>query len=412
MFDDILVEEKALVSFYSDVSTQSSRCYLRSFPGKLKNKIMNIIIVNETSDLGGAEAMAIELANALSAVSGNQVAFASAPGMLTERLENRVKFFPISRYSPRSFFKIYSDLGSIFQKGNFDVIHAQGATVGLIAGIAARMFSPKTKIVITHHSARFTRIPSCLANFLLNRFVDKFIAISDARYNSFVKAGFNKEKVVLVPNFVDRERLFSQATYEKMTKLMYSFGVLDGEKIVVGAGRLLPDKRFDIFIKTLVDCARQAPDIRIFGFILGDGPERKHLQDLVGRLAIPNLRIKLLGFQSNVAAYLKMADVFLFTSEHEVLPMCLIEATSLGAPIVCSDIPGNNDIVENEFNGFLVNARKQNYSISVLKLLKDSILAKKFSANGIKKAQDAYDKGRVVTDIIHLYNSMVRKDAE
>jgi glycosyltransferase EpsD len=373
---------------------------------------MNIIIVNETSDLGGAEAMAIELANALSAVSGNKVAFASAAGMLTERLEGRVKFFPISRYSLRSFFKIYSELGSIFQKWNFDIIHAQGATIGLIAGIAARMLSPNTKVVITHHSARFTRIPSCLANFLLNRFVDKFIAISDARYNSFIKAGFNKEKVVLISNFVDRERLFSQAACENMTKLKYSLGVLDGEKIVVGAGRLLPDKRFDIFIKTLVDCARQASDIRIFGFILGDGPERRRLQDLVDRLAIPNLRIKLLGFQSNVGAYLKMADIFLFTSEHEVLPMCLIEATSLGVPIVCSDIPGNNDIVENKYNGFLVDPRKLDYSFPVLTLLKDNILAKQFSSNGTTKAEDSYDKGKVVTNIIHLYNSMVRKDAE
>lgn len=373
---------------------------------------MNVIIINETSDLGGAETMAIELANALSIIPGNKVTFASAAGRLTERLGSKVKFFPISRYSPRSFIKIFFDLGFIFKSENFDVIHSQGATVGIIAGMAARIFSPKTKVIITHHSAKFTRIPSCLANFLLNSLTDKLIAISIARYNSFMKAGFSKTKVILIPNFIDRERLFSQASLENMTRLKDSLGVLNNERIIVGAGRLLPDKRFDIFIKTLIDCARQAPDIKIFGVVLGEGPEREHLQSLIDQVSIPNLRIKLLGFQSSVAAYLKIAAMFLFPSDHEVLPMCLIEATSLGVPIVCSGISGNSDIVEDGYNGFLVDPKRMDYPIFVLKLLKDNALAEKFSLNGIARARNTYDKSRVVADIFNLYDSLVKADAK
>lgn len=380
-----------------------------------KSKIlnMNIIIINETSDLGGAETMAIELANALSHVPGCQVSFVSARGMLIDRLDNGIRFIPISRYRLVNIFTLFFELRSIFKKNRFDIIHAQGATVGIIAGIAVRIFSPKTKVLITHHSSAFSRVPCFIANFLFKTIADKLIAISKARYNSFMSVGFSNKEVVLIPNFVDREHLFSQADPESITKLRDSLGVLENEKIIVGAGRLLSDKRFDIFIKTLIDCSRQAPDIQIFGLILGDGPERKHLQDLVDRLTIPNLKLKLLGFQPNVATYFKMADIFLFTSEHEeVLPMCLIEATSLGTPIVCSDIPGNRDIVENEFNGFLVEPKRMNYSCFVLKLLRDSVLAKRFSANGSRKAQDAYDKDRVVADIVHLYGSILDKDGK
>lgn len=80
---------------------------------------MNILIVNETSDLGGAETMAIELANALSVIPGNQVAFASAVGILTERLESRILFFPISRYSSANIFKLFLEFRSIFSRNAF-----------------------------------------------------------------------------------------------------------------------------------------------------------------------------------------------------------------------------------------------------------------------------------------------------
>lgn len=369
---------------------------------------MNILIVNETSDLGGAETMAIELANALSVIPGNQVAFASAVGILTERLESRILFFPISRYSSANIFKLFLEFRSIFREMRFDVIHSQGATIGIIAGIAARAFSPKTKVVITHHSAGFTRIPTCMANFLLKAVVDMSIAISKVRYNSFIRAGFNKKKVILISNFVDKERLSSQADTENIKVLKNSLSVIPNEKLIVGVGRLIFDKRFDVFIDVLVDCAQQAHDIKILGVILGDGPEYQHLQDMASRIELPNLKVKLVGFQENVAAYLKMADILLSTSEHrEVLPMCLIEAISLGTPIVCSDIPGNNDIVENSLNGFLVNIKKKNYSAFMLRILNDDTLAKKFSLNGIEKSKRLYDKNKVVSDIFMVYKFLM-----
>lgn len=368
---------------------------------------MKIIVINEISRLGGAEVMAIELANTLNSMPGYKIVFASAPGILMERLNNKIEFIPISRYSLSNIFKLFFEFKTIFRRERFDIIHAQGATIGIIAGITARIFSSGTKIIITHHSSNFTRTPPCVANFLLKTVTDMLVAISKVKYDSFIRAGLSNKKITLIPNFVNREYLLSQANPKNIVNLKNSLGVLQTEKVILGIGRLLPSKRFDIFIQTLVDCARRAPDIKIFGIILGDGPELRHLQDLINQYNFPNLRIKLLGFQHNVAAYFKITNIFLFPSEHEVLPMCLIEATSLGVPIVCSNIPGNTDIVENGFNGLLVDPIKMDYSNSILCLLKDNVLANNLSLNGIKKAMNEYDKDKVINNIIALYNSMV-----
>lgn len=369
--------------------------------------VMRVLVVNETFNLGGAETMALELANALSAIPGNQVVFASADGILLNRLERGIRYFPITHYKHLNIFRLYFEFKRIVQELKPDVIHPQGATIGIIAGIVARICSPRTKVVITHHSSGFTRVPVGLANFLFKSFADACIAISKAKYDSFIQNGFRKEKIFLIPNFINQAYLLSQATDKNVSALKDSIGVLPGERIVVGAGRLIAGKRFDIFIRTLAECVQQDSKIKILGIILGDGPERKYLQEMIDQMNFPNLRVKLLGFQSNVAVYFRMADVFLFPSEHpEVLPMCLIEATALGVPVVCSNIPGNNDIIENAFNGFLVDIKKKDYSTFILHLLQDEAIRKRFAVNGVAKAEKFYDKDKVVADISAVYKSL------
>ena len=86
--------------------------------------------------------------------------------------------------------------------------------------------------------------------------------------------------------------------------------------------------------------------------------------------------------------------------------MCLIEALAMGAPVVCSDIPGNRDIVEDGINGYLVDVGGKAYAEPLLRLLADRELAGRFSAQGIAKAQREYEKDKVVADILAVYRKV------
>jgi len=368
---------------------------------------MKILIINETSDLGGAETMAIELANALNSFSNNEVSFSSAKGVLIGRLDKKIKFFPISRYNHFNIIKLLFEFGKIFRQENFDLIHPQGGTIGTISGLAVKLFSPNTKVVITHHSSVFTRVPSHIGNIMFKKVGDMFIAISKEKFDSFIRSGYSKDKVALIPNFVDQSSLLTQTSEENMERIKHSLRLSNNERIILGVGRLLKSKRFDIFINSLVECARQAPNIKLLGIILGNGPEYRRLANMINGITLPNLRIKLLGFQKDVGAYLKNADLLLFTSEHEVLPMCLIEAISLGIPVVCSNIPGNNDIIEDSYNGFLVDNKQGDYSKSILRILNDNVLARNLSSNCIEKTKKLYDREQVISSILRVYESLI-----
>lgn len=369
---------------------------------------MKILVINETSDLGGAETMALELVNALSLIPGNQAGFVAARGVLTERLLKDVRYFPVSRYKPSLVLKIFSEFRGIFKEVQPDIIHLQGATIGIIASVAAKFFSPRTKVVITHHSVDFTRVPAWLANVLFKTCAHAFIAISKAKQASFFRDGYTRDRVFLIPNFVNRKHLQSTASDAAVDALRQKLAVMPEERVVVSAGRIVFEKRFDLFVTTLAECARQDRNVRIRGIVLGDGTERAKVQAMAEALNLDNLRIDFMGFQHNVAVYLRMADVFFFPTEwKEVLPMCLIEAIALGAPVVCSDIPGNHDIVHHGVNGFLVNVKDKAYAEPLLRLLKDEALRKQFSSNGIEKAAREYDKDKVVADIFNVYKKLM-----
>ena len=88
-------------------------------------------------------------------------------------------------------------------------------------------------------------------------------------------------------------------------------------------------------------------------FICGQGEKKQELQQLIRDYHLED-HVKLLGFRTDVAELCQAADVFVFPSKQEGLPVALMEAMACGVPVVCSRIRGNTDLVEDEKGGILL----------------------------------------------------------
>lgn len=84
----------------------------------------------------------------------------------------------------------------------------------------------------------------------------------------------------------------------------------------------------------------------------GDGPLYKELKMLLGE---EDTNMKCLGFVSDMEKLMKECDFILLFSDHEGLPISLIEATMMGMPIICNDVGGNTEIAFNGENAIVVN---------------------------------------------------------
>ncbi len=128
-----------------------------------------------------------------------------------------------------------------------------------------------------------------------------------------------------------------------------------GRRNLVGMGRLVEQKGFDMLIEAFARIAPAHPDWHLT--ILGDGPLKQPLEELVAQKHLSE-RVHFGGNVSPPFPVLSAADAFVFSSRFEAFGMALAEAMACGLPVVSFDCPsGPADIVRDGVDGFLVPAQ-------------------------------------------------------
>ena len=101
--------------------------------------------------------------------------------------------------------------------------------------------------------------------------------------------------------------------------------------------RMSEEKRPLLWLDVAANVAAQRPDAHFV--VCGDGPMRDEMRTYAAELGIAD-RVHLPGAQSNIGSWFKLMDVVMLTSRHEGLPNVLLEAQSLGVPVVAPDVGG------------------------------------------------------------------------
>lgn len=133
-----------------------------------------------------------------------------------------------------------------------------------------------------------------------------------------------------------------------LMELRESIGCKKDDILLLSVGELSVRKNHETVIKALsnIDCEH------LKYVIVGQGKLKKHLQDVINEQKMEE-HVSLLGFRSDVPVLCRAADVFMFPSLQEGLPVALMEAMASGLPCVASKIRGNVDLIDNNKGGYL-----------------------------------------------------------
>jgi glycosyltransferase involved in cell wall biosynthesis len=157
-------------------------------------------------------------------------------------------------------------------------------------------------------------------------------------------------------------------------------------------GRLSEVKQVDVFLKAILHSKRELGNIQ--AVIVGDGPDRRKLEDMSKELELIN-NVEFVGWQNNIGDWLRKSKIFLLTSSSEGLSQALIQAMMCGVPAIVSDVGDLNDLVDNGVNGYLIkNIQPSEFSKKIVKLLNDKHLLDTMSEKALLTSE-SYQTGNV-----------------
>lgn len=189
---------------------------------------------------------------------------------------------------------------------------------------------------------------------LLSHLPKRILAVSYGVKNRLVEYYNYPEKRIFVSYHGIEINKFSPDPIKRRL-MREKFNIPQEDIIIVSTARLSISKCLDRLINAFDNIARDLKNTWLF--IIGDGPERNNLEDLVEQ-KVNKSRIRFLGFQHNVSDFLKMSDIFVLSSDNEGLAVALLEAMSTGLIVVSTKTVGSEEIIRNRINGFLVERDK------------------------------------------------------
>ncbi len=209
-------------------------------------------------------------------------------------------------------------------------------------------------------------------------------------------AGLPRSKLLCVPGGIDVDRIAGAQAVGK-TEL----GVAMDHRLLLWIGRLDPVKGLDDLLAALTIINEEIPAHLV---IVGEGPDRGRVVKQIRHLGLEDTA-SLLGVRRDVPHILKACDVFVFPSLTEGMPNALLEAMAAGCPIVCTDVPGNRDLIVNGETGVCVPpGNPEALAAGVLKLLKNNELAGKMGARACEVARTSYNHDLMVDRYLEVYS--------
>lgn len=176
--------------------------------------------------------------------------------------------------------------------------------------------------------------------------------------------------------------------------------------ILISVGRLVNQKDFLTTIKAFALLKDEFPKLEYW--IVGDGYLRPRFENYIREKKISG--IKLLGWQLDVLKFYKKADLFVFASNWEGFGCVVIEAMSVGLPVIVTNTPfGLAEIIgKNNKYGLMVEMNNsEQLANCIADLLNNNSKYKKYSERAIKRSRDFYEQNSLekYIDIINRYYS-------
>jgi len=311
---------------------------------------------------------------------------------------------------PRALWKLIVELRS-FQP---DVVHCHMPQANLLAR-AVRPLQPVPVLISTLHNLTMERISGSSGSFLekahgwTDRYCDLTTVICTPAVKGYVERGaVRADKVAVLYNGVNTKNF--QADPAVREEYLRELGV-EGKFVWLAIGRLELAKDYPNMIRAFQVVVERSRRETVL-LICGQGSRENEIRAQISACGL-DAHVKFLGVRRDIPNVMNAADGFVLSSYLEGLPMVLLQASSVGMPMVATDVGGNAEVVIDGSNGFVVPVRDHPALATAMQrvlTLPDSDRAA-MAARGRLYARENFEIERILDRWETLYVSELRKTA-
>ena len=267
----------------------------------------------------------------------------------------------------------------------FSVVVSRGVSAHVVGHILAR--TRRAAHVVTEHLGPdpdglrpLSRRQRLLLGPVRHR-ISAVAVVAASQAEHLVRDGYRPEAIRPIPNGVA-----SDPSVRGREEVRAELGVPADAFLAVLVANLRPEKRAVAFVDQV--SAAHAAEPAIHGFVVGDGPEAGLVAKAVARAGGA---VRMLGFRSDALDVIHAADVMCLASAVEASPMAVLEAMSLGRPVVATDVGGVAEIVVAGETGILVPPeRLSEMADALVSLAHDPARAAELGAAGRGRQREAF----------------------
>ena len=284
----------------------------------------------------------------------------------------------------------------------FDIVHAHGLRAALIAALAGSR-SGTARIATAHNMPELHGTPARAAARMAIRRADAIVAVSQAVADQVVRLGADRHHIHVIPNGVAVGPLPDSSGRVSNRQ---SLGLPPDAFVIVGAGRLSPEKGFDVLISALPRVVADVPIVLLV--LVGDGPARIELDARVFRSGLTPA-VRLVGRVADVEPWLRAADVVVVPSRSEGQGLVALEAMAVGAPVVASRVGGLPEVVDDCITGLLVPPEDPDaLATAISRLAHDPVLRSRLGQAGYTRVCERFAVGIMLDRVGSLYRANVK----
>lgn len=347
--------------------------------------------------IGGAEVMVSNLALELSAL-GQDVVIVSLyehHSSITERLESRgIKIKYLGKKKGLDF-RILFRIRKLIRLEKPNVVHTH---LGAFPYFMIGSVFIRTKRFHTVHT-------------VASKEVSKFMRIL---YKIFYKL-FDAVPVAISPNIKKSIAEYYNLNFQRIPMIYNGINLClenikenyhIGEQLtIIHVGNFKKEKNHSMIIDAFKIINDKIPNSILQ--LIGQGGLEISIKNKVVDLNLSN-NVKFMGLQNDVFRYLKQADIFILPSIWEGMPISLIEAMSVGLPIVVTKVGGIVDMITNDLDGLLIDLTANDLSDAVLRLTTDQSYRERLGKQALSNS-NRFSAIIMAEEYLKLYNNKTNK---